>query len=77
MMKNLIIMKEAYKTNWMSTVGENINRVEKLVAEHVGVKYAVALLSGTDSLHLAIKLVPMEALRFYEKLGFNESRRFK
>lgn len=48
-----------------------------LVAEHVGVKYAVALLSGTDSLHLAIKLVPMEALRFYEKLGFNESRRFK
>ena len=34
---------EAYETNWMSTVGANINEVEKVAAEKAGVKYAVAL----------------------------------
>lgn len=49
-------VKEAYRTNWMSTVGENINEVEKITCEKVGCKYAVALSSGTAALHLAIKL---------------------
>ena len=49
-------MTEAYKTNWMSTVGANINEIEKIVAEKIGVKYAVALSAGTASLHLAMKL---------------------
>ena len=48
-------MKEAYTLNWMSTVGENINEVEKKVCEYTGSKYAVALSAGTASLHLAIK----------------------
>lgn len=47
---------EAYETNWMSTVGKNINEVERLMAEKVGVGYAVALSAGTASLHLAMKL---------------------
>ena len=49
-------VKEAYDTNWMSTVGENINVIESDVAKKIGCKYAVALSSGTASLHLAIKL---------------------
>lgn len=49
-------MKEAFDTNWMSTVGKNIDEIEKLAAEKVGVKYAVALSTGTASLHLAVKL---------------------
>ncbi len=49
-------MRLAYETNWMSTVGENINEVEKQVAERVGCKYAVALSCGTAALHLAMKL---------------------
>ena len=49
-------VEEAYKTNWMSTVGENINEVEKLACEKTGSKYSVALASGTSALHLAIKL---------------------
>ena len=48
-------MKEAYTSNWMSTVGENINEVEKKVCEYTGSKYAVSLSAGTASLHLAIK----------------------
>lgn len=47
---------EAYETNWMSTVGANINEVEKQVCEKVGCKYAVALSSDTAALHLAMKL---------------------
>ena len=40
---------EAYKTNWMSTVGENIDRVEKEICKIVGCKYSVALSYGTSS----------------------------
>lgn len=47
---------EAIRTNWVSTVGENINEIERQVAEKVGRKYAVALSSGTAALHLAVKL---------------------
>lgn len=47
---------EAYRTNWMSTIGENINEVEREVCRKVGCKYAVALSAGTAALHLAIKL---------------------
>ena len=49
-------VQQAYDTNWMSTVGENINEVEKQIAELVGCKYAVALSCGTAALHLAVKL---------------------
>ena len=49
-------MMEAYDTNWMSTVGKNINEIEGQIAEYVGVKYAVALSAGTAALHLATKL---------------------
>ena len=49
-------VKEAYETNWMSTVGKNINEVERLAAEKIGCKYAVALSAGTAALHLAMKL---------------------
>lgn len=49
-------MTEAYRTNWMSTVGENIGEVERLAAEKVGCKYAVALSSGTAALHMAMKI---------------------
>lgn len=49
-------MKEAYETNWMSTVGKNINEVERIAAEKVGVKYAVGLSCCTAALHLCVKL---------------------
>ncbi len=47
---------DAIKTNWVSTVGANINEVERMAAEKIGRKYAVALSCGTAALHLAIKL---------------------
>ncbi|MBR0143797.1 MAG: DegT/DnrJ/EryC1/StrS family aminotransferase [Clostridia bacterium] len=47
---------EAIRTNWVSTVGENINEVERQMAEYVGCRYAVALSAGTAALHLATRL---------------------
>ena len=47
---------EAIRTNWVSTVGANINEIEKEIAGYVGVKHAVALSAGTAALHLATKL---------------------
>ena len=47
---------DAITTNWVSTVGANINEVERIASEKIGRKYAVALSAGTAALHLAIKL---------------------
>lgn len=49
-------MKEAYETNWMSTVGANIDEVERIAAEKAGMKYAVGLSCCTAALHLCVKL---------------------
>ena len=54
--EELEFITKAYETNWMSTVGENIDAVEKIAAEKAGVKYAVALSSCTAALHLCVKL---------------------
>lgn len=54
--EELKYVTEAYETNWMSTVGENINEVERLACEKIGCKYAVALSAGTAALHMAVKL---------------------
>ena len=54
--KELEYIQEAYRTNWMSTVGKNIDEIEARCAAYVGVKHAVALSAGTAALHLATKL---------------------
>jgi len=49
-------VKEAYDSNWMSTVGKNINEVERIAAEKAEVKYAVGLSNCTAALHLCVKM---------------------
>lgn len=46
---------EAYESNWMSTVGENINEVERIAAKKAGVRYAVGLSSCTAALHVCMR----------------------
>ena len=53
--EELAYITEAYESNWMSTVGKNINEVEKLAAEQSGMKYAVALSCCTAALHLCVR----------------------
>lgn len=47
---------EAIQTNWVSTVGENINEIEKMMASYLEINYAVALINGTAAIHMAVKL---------------------
>ena len=58
--EELKYMTEAYQTNWMSTIGANIDSIEADVAKKLGVGYTVALSSGTAALHLAMKLAKIK-----------------
>ena len=49
-------VNNAFDTNWVSTVGENLEQLEQAVCKQTGCRYAVALSSGTAALHLAVKL---------------------
>ncbi len=59
--EELEFVKDAFVKNWITTAGENINELEKAVAEKLGVKYAVGLSSGTAALHMGIKLAALKA----------------
>ena len=54
--EELQYITEAYESNWMSTVGANINELERIAAQSAEVKYAVALSCCTAALHLCVKL---------------------
>lgn len=54
--EELKYVTEAYETNWMSTVGANIDEVEKIAAQKAEMKYAVGLSCCTAALHLCVKL---------------------
>ena len=58
--EELKYITEAYETNWMSTVGENLNEMEKQVSKYIGCKEAVALASGTAALHLCVRLAGIQ-----------------
>ena len=53
--EELEYVRQAYETNWMSTVGENINEVERIAADQAQMEHAVALSCCTAALHLAVK----------------------
>lgn len=61
-------VQEAYDTNWLSTVGANINAVEEMICDKIGCKNAVGLSAGTAALHLAIRLAG-EKLYGQSKVG--------
>lgn len=48
-------IEEAFLTNWIAPLGENVNNFENDICEYTGVKYATALSSGTAALHLGLK----------------------
>lgn len=62
--EELCYISKAIESGWITTVGENINQIEKQVCEKIGCRYAVALSSGTTALHLAVKCA---AVKIYGK----------
>src|SRR5580658_7560251 len=54
-------VKECLDTGWVSSVGSYVDRFEKIVAERVGARYAIATVNGTAALHIALQLAGVEA----------------
>ena len=54
-------IQEAFDSNWVAPLGENVDEFEREMAAYVGVGHAAALSSGTAALHLAVKLAGIEA----------------
>ena len=53
--KEMIYVQEAFDTNWVAPLGKNVDLFEKEMCNLLGMKYAVALSSGTAAIHLALK----------------------
>lgn len=53
-------VKEAFDTNWIAPLGENVNKFEEELSTIVGCKDAAALSAGTAAIHLALKAVGVE-----------------
>lgn len=54
--EELAYIHEAFDSNWVSTVGDNLNALEQGICDYTGSAYGVALSAGTAALHLAVKL---------------------
>lgn len=48
-------IKEAFDTNWIAPLGENVNKFEEEIANYVGVKTGAALSAGSAAIHLGLK----------------------
>ena len=71
--EELKYVHEAFDTNWVTTVGENLNQLEKGIQDYLGINGTVATGSGTSALHLAIKLasVKQDDIVFAQSLTFD------
>ncbi len=58
--EELILVKEAFATNWIAPLGPHVDAFEKELAACVGASHAVALSSGTAAIHLALRLLGLE-----------------
>lgn len=50
-------IQEAFDTNWISTVGPQINAFEESLSQYTHTKHVAALASGTSAIHLALKIL--------------------
>ena len=48
-------VKEAFDTNWIAPLGENVNKFEDEIANYVGTKTGAALSAGSAAIHLGLK----------------------
>lgn len=55
-----LYVKECLDTRWVSSVGKYVDLFEEKLAEFTGVKRAVAVVNGTEALHICLKLVGVQ-----------------
>jgi len=53
-------LTECIETNYVSSVGQFVNRFEQMLAEYTGAKYAIATVNGTSALHAALKIAGVQ-----------------
>lgn len=68
-------VKEAFDTNWIAPLGENVNKFEEELAQYVGSKHAAALSAGTAAIHMALKAIGVQQgdIVFCSDLTFSAS----
>lgn len=68
-------VKEAFDTNWIAPLGENVNKFEEELAEYVEIKSAAALSAGTAAIHMALKAldIKQDDIVFCSSLTFSAS----
>ena len=59
--QELEFVKEAFETNWIAPVGPHLDAFEPEFCQVIGVRHAAAVSSGTAALHLALRLIGVEA----------------
>jgi len=50
-------VQEAFDTNWVAPLGENVNEFENSIKAYIGTKGAVAMSAGTAAIHMALRSV--------------------
>lgn len=53
-------VKDCLDTGWVSSVGQYVDRFERMLEEFTGINHAVAVVNGTAALHIALKLIGVE-----------------
>lgn len=68
-------IQEAFDTNWIAPLGKNVTEFEKEMIAKLGAKAAVALVSGTSAIHMALKSVGVgqNDVVFCQSLTFSAS----
>ena len=68
-------VKEAFDTNWVAPLGENVNKFEEELASYVGITNAAALTAGTAAIHMALKALDVKKgdIVFCSSLTFSAS----
>ena len=66
-------VQQAFDTNWIAPLGENVNKFEEEFSDKVAIKSAAALTSGTAAIHMALKAVGVEKddIVFCQSLTFS------
>ena len=66
-------IKEAFDTNWIAPLGENVNKFEEELAKYVNINNAAALSAGTAAIHMALKALGVKEgdIIFCQSLTFS------
>ena len=66
-------IKEAFDTNWIAPLGENVNKFEEELVKYVSINNAAALSAGTAAIHMALKALGVKEgdIVFCQSLTFS------